>query len=99
MVIYHNNYPVAVCKPDHLGFMGVHLKKLFLGYPVGTHLEVGFVGHDENDVCDECVSMIVNKSDFDGTGLNLKDFERDSVNQWKTLLSSFTNPLVTKRYQ
>lgn len=99
MVIYHDKYPVAVCKPDHLGFMGIHLKKLFLGYPVGTRLDVGFVGHEKNDIDEERVPMVVNKTGFDGTGLRLKSFERDSVNKWKMLLSSVTNPLVTTRYQ
>lgn len=99
MVIYHDKFPIAVCKPDHLGFMGVYLKKLFLGYPVGTQLDVGFVGDVQNDSDEERVPMIVNKSGFDGTGLRLKSFENASVNKWNTLLSSVTNPLATKRYQ
>ncbi|MDH5371186.1 MAG: hypothetical protein OEW99_14270 [Gammaproteobacteria bacterium] len=99
MVIYYDNYPVAVWKPDHLGFIGVYLKNLFLSYPVGTHLKVGFLGHEKNDSDEERIAMIVNKSGFEGTGLRLKSFERDSINKWNTLLSSFTRSLATPKYQ
>ena len=99
MVIYHDNYLVAVWKPEHLGFMGVYLKNLSLSFPVGTHLDICFVGQENKDNDEGRVPMVVNKSGFDGTGLRLKSFERDSVNKWKTLLSSVTNPLITTRYQ
>lgn len=98
MVIYHDNYLVAVWKPDHLGFMGVYLKNLFLCFPVGTQLDVCFVRSEKNNIEEERVPMVVNKSGFDGTGLRLKSFERESVNKWKTLLLSVISPLVTTKY-
>lgn len=99
MVIYHDNYPVAAWKPDHLGIMGVYFKSLFLGYPVGTRLDVGFVWHEKNDTDERRVPMVINKSELDGTSLRLKNFERDNMNKWKTLISSAINPLVTTKYQ
>ena len=61
MVIYHNQYPVAMCKADHIGFMGVYFKKLFLGYhyPVGTQLDVGFIWPKNYDTNTKRIPMIV----------------------------------------
>lgn len=99
MIIYKGNNAVAICKPDHLGFIGVYFKNIFLCYPVGTHLDIGFLGHKKNDAEEDRLSMIVNKSGFEGTGLRLKNFEKESINKWRNLLQSIENPLVTKRIQ
>ncbi len=95
IIIYHKQCPIAICKPDHLGLMGVYLEDLFLGYPVGTHVDIGFFKHKYKDAEEECVSMIINKTDFTGTGLRLKNFDSDSVFKWRNLLTSNADSLAT----
>lgn len=99
MVVYHDEYPVALCKPEHLGFMGVYFKNIYLGYPVGTRLDVGFFGHDIHDVEEDRVPMIVNKTDFDGTGLRLQSFENENIQKWNSLRSLITHGLDNTSYQ
>lgn len=97
MIIYHNQYPVAMSKADYIGFMGVYFKKLFLGYhyPVGTQLDVGFIYLKTHDANAKKIPMIVNKSDVSGTGLTLKAFDESSIHHWKNILTSNYTPLVT----
>lgn len=99
MVVFHDDSAVAVCKPDHLGFMGVYLKNIFLKYPVGTRLDVGFFAHETNEFDSKRVQMVVNKSDSTGTGLRLLSFEKDSIEKWRNLLLSVTNRLTTSDCQ
>lgn len=87
MVVLHNHYPVAICKPDYLGFMGVFLKDIYLGYPVGTQLEIELLGNEEDYMENESVSMVVSKSESNGTGLRLKNFKKDVVCRWQSVLS------------
>lgn len=95
MVLYHDQYPVAMCKADYVGFMGVYFKKLFLGYhyPVGTQFDVGFICLKNHDANGKRIHMIVNKSDIDGTGLTLKTFDEGSIYHWKNILTSNYTPL------
>lgn len=87
MVVFHDHFPIAVCKPEHLGFVGVFFKNLDLYYPVGTPLEVEFLGSDDDYTDTERVEMVVNNSASDGTGLRLKNFKQDNVNKWQSILS------------
>ena len=87
MIIYHNSdkQPILTCKPDYLGFMGIFLKGIHLGYPVGTSLEIEFQTH-KNDTKGQRVSMIVNNAEDNGTGLRLKSFDKDVIIKWKNVL-------------
>ena len=58
----------------------------------------GLLRNEKNKTDEERVAMIVNKSGLDGTGMRLKDFERDNINKLKTLIYSVINPLVTTKY-
>jgi len=97
MVIYHNEYPVAMSKADHVGFMGIYFKNIFLSYnyPIGTQLDVGFVWNKNYDANAKRVPMIVNKTDNNGTGLTLKSFDESSIHHWKKILTFNYTPLVT----
>lgn len=97
MIIYHNQSLVTTCKPDHLGFMGVFLKNIHLGYPVGTTLEVKFIGHKYDYTQGARIPMVVNHSEANGTGLRLKNFEWDVVKKWKGLLKTIIKPFVPKK--
>ena len=94
LVIYHNQYLVATCKSAHLGFMGIFVKDLHLDYPLGTFLEIEFLGHAHGCTEGERIPMVVNHSETNGTGLRLKDFDRDDVNKWQDILHSITQPFV-----
>lgn len=96
MVIYHNQSYVATCKPDHLGFMGVYVKDVNLDYPVGTNLDVKFIGHKYQYLHDVHMPMIVNHLEADGTGLRLKNFKKDHVNKWQDFLQTVMKPLAPK---
>lgn len=91
MVVFDENSAVAVCKPDHLGFMGIFLKNIFLSYPVGTELDIGFIGLEKNEIEKERVPMVVNTTNSEGTGLRLNSFENDIIEKWKSLLVSLPN--------
>lgn len=88
MIIYHNGYAVAVCKPDYYGFMGIYSEELLLSYPIGTRLDIGLIGNLNNYEGEVRVSMIVNRSSLNGTALRLNDFDKDNANNWKELLQS-----------
>lgn len=85
MVIYYNKFPIITCKPDYLGFMGIFLKGIHLGYPVGTSLEIEFQDNDKN-IKGQRVSMLVNNTEDNGTGLRLKSFEHDGISRWHSVL-------------
>lgn len=85
MIVYNGHDPVAICKPDYLGFMGLYLKKFYTEYPIGTQLEVELIDHRTNNQAVR-VSMIVNKSGSDGMGLRLKSFESEVVNKWLKII-------------
>ena len=97
MVIYHNQSMVTACRPDHLGFMGVFLKGIHLGYPVGTFLEVKFIGHKYDYSKGIRIPMVVNHSEANGTGLRLKNFEKDVAQKWKGILKAIIKPFVPKK--
>jgi len=96
MIIYHNQSLITTCKPDHLGFMGVFLKNIQLDYPVGTTLEVKFIWHKYDYTKVARIPMVVNHSEANGTGLRLKNFERDVVHNWKRILKTIIKPFVPK---
>lgn len=92
MVIFYNHYPVMTCKPKHIGFMGIFIKDVQLDYPAGTLLEVGFIGFDEFYHIDgQRISMVVNNSDEEGTGLMLVNYKIDNLYRWKSILSTISN--------
>lgn len=91
MVIYHEDDMVAICKPDYIGFMGVFLKNIVFDYPQGTQLDVMFVDFQNKFNIDERVAMVVNKSDYDGLGLRLKNFENSTVKKWYNILNENKN--------
>jgi len=96
MIIYYNQSLVATYKLDHLGFMGVFLNNIHLGYPVGTTLEVKFIGHKYDYTKGARIPMVVNHAEANGTGLRLKNFEKDVVQKWKRILKTIIKPFVPK---
>ena len=98
MIIFYNQSLVATCKPDHLGFMGFFLNNIHLGYPVGTTLEVKFIGHKYDYTKAARIPMVINYTEAIGTGLRLKNFEKDVIHKWKKILNTIIKPFVpTKR--
>jgi hypothetical protein len=91
MIIYHNHQPIQTCKADHIGFMGVYLKNINLGYPVGTSLEIEFIIHHDDYMESKSVLMVVNKSGNDGTGLRLTSFQDYDVNKWQDILQDISH--------
>lgn len=89
LVIHHNHYPVKICRAKQFGFMGLFLKDTYLGYPVGTALDVEFP--EEVDVYTEGrrIPMVINKTEANGTGLRLKNFKQDDVLRWQDVLQTF----------
>ena len=75
----------------------VFLKGIHLGYPVGTTLEVKFIGHKYDYTKTARIPMVVNHSEANGTGLRLKNFEKDVVQKCKGILKTIINPFVAKR--
>lgn len=90
MIIYHNQNLITTCKAERLGFMGVYLHDIDLAYPVGTSLDIEFIIHNVDYVESKSVSMIVNHTDNDGTGLILKSFDDDEINNWQNILQHIT---------
>jgi len=99
MIIYQNKSFVTICKPDHIGFMGVFLKDIHLGYPVGTFLEIKFVGHTYDYSQNARIPVIVNHSGKNGTGLRLKDFTKDIVKKWQRILRAIRKPFVSEKHK
>lgn len=95
MTIYHNQHPIISCKPDYLGFMGLFMKGIQLGYPVGTPLEVEFTNYEQN-IKGQRVPMLVSNSEKNGTGLRLKNFEKEVINQWQKVLQNMRHKLQVK---
>lgn len=97
MTIYHNNgnHPAITCQPDYLGFMGIFLKGVHLGYPVGTPLEIEFQ-MDEDKIKGQRVTMIVDKTKANGTGLRLISFETGVITRWKNILGDILQRVKKK---
>jgi hypothetical protein len=95
MVIYHKQDVVAICKPDYVGFMGVFLKELIFDYPKGTQLDVMFIDFENSFNKEERVAMVVSKSDYDGLGLRLQNFENKTVDKWYKILDTNKNEFFT----
>lgn len=96
MILYHDNYPIAACRPEYLGFMGVYFKNIVLNYPIGTDLDIHFTGYEDKGSIKDRLPMVVNKSGVDGTGLRLKSFEKESISKWMSLLQSMGYPCGDK---
>jgi len=99
IIIYYNQSIVTTCKPNHVGIMGIFLKDIHLGFPIGTALEIKFIGHKYEYVKDSRIPMVVNHSEANGTGLRLEKFEKDVVQKWKRILKTITKPFVTKKHK
>lgn len=88
ILVYHDQSLVAKCKVHHLGFMGIYLQDTHLGYPVGTPVEIAFPANDNRYCLDNKLSMVINKINHNGTGLQLKNYEGHVIRNWMKILEN-----------
>lgn len=94
MIIHHNQTPIAICKPDYFGMVGVFLAECYLNYPVGTSLEIEFVSRHGSSFPGEKIPMVVNNAKAKGTGLMLSNFEPEVIKNWQSILNEIYRQLV-----
>ena len=85
VIVYHNNIPVDICKPDYIGLTGMHITGCNLMYPPGSQLEI--IDKHKHCIEDYRVSTVVTRCEVDGVGLMLANFNQDHVSKWRFVMA------------
>ena len=87
LVLYHQNIPISVCKPDYLGMIGLHVKEKNIFFPKDSDLEVEILGPKKMALESCRFPVVVSSSSSEGLGLRFKNFDPDLIGRWRPILS------------
>jgi hypothetical protein len=87
LVLYHNDVPVGVFKPDYMGLLGIHVAGCSLNFKKGTALEIEILGPDKTCVDDNRIPVLVSSRTENGLGLRLEHYNSEYLERWRSVLS------------
>lgn len=87
LILYHQNKPVGVCRPNYIGLLGMRLKTKDLFFPKDSSLEVEVLGPKKMLMNNIRFPMVVSSSTDKGLGLKFQHYEPELVSLWRLILS------------
>ncbi|MDH5392491.1 MAG: hypothetical protein OEY11_04800 [Gammaproteobacteria bacterium] len=87
LVLYHDDVPVGIFKPDYMGMLGLQIKNCSQLFENGTPLEIEVLGPEKTCVDDNRISVSVTSISDDGLGLRLEHHSAEHIERWSSILS------------
>jgi hypothetical protein len=87
VLIYHNDVPVARCKPKYVGFLGMFLSAGPVKFHNNSRLDVEIILGEEGGRRLR-MPAVVTSSSRHGLGLTFLSPDRDSINGLREILSN-----------
>ena len=87
LLLYHRGKAIAVCKPDYVGMLGVHVQSKNIVLPEGCSLEIEVLGPRKKSIESCRIPVVLSASSGDGFSLRLRHFRPDLISCWRAILN------------
>jgi len=98
LVVYKEDKPIGIYKPDYIGLLGLHIKDKNVEFAKNGSFEIGVIGPEKMCLDNTRIPVIVSSITENGIGLRLQRYDSVVLERWRSILSTMLSALKNKEY-